>query len=217
MADERKVDYALSDTENEKKRLREQSKIIIETTRRVFALAGVEPGMRVLELGTGAASEIRTQWRSGRVPGGRFHRAPRGDPAYAAYAENVGSIIRRHGEIGDGDADGIQAAAGFQKSGAAGADDAHGRFYRGAGLGWDRLVRQHDKEPRADDREARHRDGGRGGRRYAEGQDYRGVFYVGRPRRGRHVEHVDQRVGAEGMNLNLIEIGYFRCYTLNGI
>ena len=54
MADERKVDYALSDTENEKKRLREQSKIIIETTRRVFALAGVEPGMRVLELGTGA-------------------------------------------------------------------------------------------------------------------------------------------------------------------
>ena len=54
MADERKVDYALSDTENEKKRLREQSKIIIETTRRVFALAGIEPGMRVLELGTGA-------------------------------------------------------------------------------------------------------------------------------------------------------------------
>ena len=52
--DEKQVDYALSDTENEKKRLREQSRIIIETTRRVFALAGIEPGMRVLELGTGA-------------------------------------------------------------------------------------------------------------------------------------------------------------------
>lgn len=52
--EEKKVDYALSDTENEKKRLREQSRIIIETTRRVFALAGIEPGMRVLELGTGA-------------------------------------------------------------------------------------------------------------------------------------------------------------------
>jgi len=54
MAREKEVDYALSDTENEKKRLREQSRIIIETTRRVFALAGIEPGMRVLELGTGA-------------------------------------------------------------------------------------------------------------------------------------------------------------------
>lgn len=55
MAREKKrVDYALSDTENEKKRLREQSRIIIETTRRVFDLAGIERGMRVLELGTGA-------------------------------------------------------------------------------------------------------------------------------------------------------------------
>ncbi|MFI5324422.1 MAG: class I SAM-dependent methyltransferase, partial [Thermodesulfobacteriota bacterium] len=55
MADtELKKDYALSDTENEKKRLEQQSRIIIQTTQRIFELAGITPGMRVLELGTGA-------------------------------------------------------------------------------------------------------------------------------------------------------------------
>lgn len=49
-----KKEYALSDTENEKKRLEQQSRIIIETTRRIFELAGITKGMRVLELGTGA-------------------------------------------------------------------------------------------------------------------------------------------------------------------
>ncbi|HET7289279.1 MAG TPA: class I SAM-dependent methyltransferase [Thermodesulfobacteriota bacterium] len=51
---ELKKEYALSDTENEKKRLEQQSRIIIETTRRIFELAGIVRGMRVLELGTGA-------------------------------------------------------------------------------------------------------------------------------------------------------------------
>jgi ubiquinone/menaquinone biosynthesis C-methylase UbiE len=46
--------YALSDTQNEKKRLQEQSRIIIQTTSRIFELAGIRRGMRVLELGTGA-------------------------------------------------------------------------------------------------------------------------------------------------------------------
>ena len=49
-----KKEYALSDTENEKKRLEEQSRIIIRTTERIFELAGIGKGMRVLELGTGA-------------------------------------------------------------------------------------------------------------------------------------------------------------------
>lgn len=49
-----KKEYALSDTENEKKRLEQQSRIIIETTRRIFERAGIGKGMRVLELGTGA-------------------------------------------------------------------------------------------------------------------------------------------------------------------
>ena len=54
MADsELKKEYALSDTENEKKRLQEQSRIIMQTTRRIFELAGIEKGMKVLELGTG--------------------------------------------------------------------------------------------------------------------------------------------------------------------
>jgi len=51
---ELKKEYALSDTENEKKRLQEQSRIIMQTTRRIFELAGIEKGMKVLELGTGA-------------------------------------------------------------------------------------------------------------------------------------------------------------------
>jgi ubiquinone/menaquinone biosynthesis C-methylase UbiE len=51
---ELKKEYALSDTENEKKRLEQQSRIIIQTTRRIFDLAGIARGMRVLELGTGA-------------------------------------------------------------------------------------------------------------------------------------------------------------------
>lgn len=54
MADsELKKEYALSDTENEKKRLQEQSRIIVQTTRRIFELAGIKRGMKVLELGTG--------------------------------------------------------------------------------------------------------------------------------------------------------------------
>ncbi len=46
--------YAFSDTENEKKRLEEQSRIIGATTRRVFENAGIAPGMKVLDIGSGA-------------------------------------------------------------------------------------------------------------------------------------------------------------------
>lgn len=46
--------YAFSDIENEKKRLQEQSRIIGATTRRMFEEAGIAPGMKVLDIGSGA-------------------------------------------------------------------------------------------------------------------------------------------------------------------
>ena len=51
---ENKRSYAFSDTENEKKRLEEQSRIIGVTTRRMFESAGIAPGMKVLDIGSGA-------------------------------------------------------------------------------------------------------------------------------------------------------------------
>lgn len=46
--------YAFADTQNEMKRLEEQSKIIGPTTRRVFENAGIAAGMKVLDIGSGA-------------------------------------------------------------------------------------------------------------------------------------------------------------------
>lgn len=45
--------YAFSDNENEKKRLEQQSRIIGATTRRMFESAGIVPGMKVLDIGSG--------------------------------------------------------------------------------------------------------------------------------------------------------------------
>lgn len=50
--------YAFSDIENEKKRLQEQSRIIGATTRRMFEESGIAPGMKVLDLGSGAGDVV---------------------------------------------------------------------------------------------------------------------------------------------------------------
>ena len=49
--------YDLIDEENESRRLELQSNIIDDTTRRVFENAGITPGMKVLDIGTGAGDD----------------------------------------------------------------------------------------------------------------------------------------------------------------